>query len=143
MLCKVCETLIQKYGTNGAESRLKQYPNLWKEMLLKAQSAQMLGTYDVIADSLLENALYFFRDRIENAFQSREYAGSNDRRRMGRNDSIYERLDVEFGFEQAMQHSVAIKGAGVTHNSVRQMLKNWKRQGLIVQEEAQRYRKVS
>jgi transposase len=62
---------------------------------------------------------------------------------MGRNDSIYERLDVEFGFEQAMQHSAAIKGAGVTHNSVRQMLKNWKRQGLIVQEEAQRYRKVS
>jgi len=143
MLCKVCETLIQKYGTNGAESRLKQYPNLWKEMLLKAQSAQMLEAYDAIADSLLENALYFFRDRIENAFQSREYAGSNDRQRMGRNDSIYERLDVEFGFEQAMQHSVAIKGAGVTHNSVRQMLKNWKRQGLIVQEEAQRYRKVS
>ena len=143
MLCKVCETLIQKYGTNGAESRLKQYPNLWKEMLLKAQSAQMMEAYDAIADSLLENALYFFRDRIENAFQSREYAGTNDRRRMGRNDSIYERLDVEFGFEQAMQHSVAIKGAGVTHNSVRQMLKNWKRQGLIVQEEAQRYRKVS
>ena len=112
-------------------------------MLLKAQAHTMLEAYDAIADSLLENALYFFRDRIENAFKSRDYAGISDRRRMGRNDSIYERLDVEFGFEQAMQHSVAIKGAGVTHNSVRQMLKNWKRQGLIVQEEAQRYRKVS
>ena len=143
MLCKVCETLIQKHGLSGAEAKLKQQPSLWKEMLLKAQTPTMMEAYDVIADSLLENALYFFRDRIENAFQSREYAGTNDRRRMGRNDSIYERLDVEFGFEQAMQHSVAIKGAGVTHNSVRQMLKNWKRQGLIVQEEAQRYRKVS
>ena len=143
MLCKVCETLIQKYGLTGAEAKLKQQPNLWKEMLLKAQTPTMLEAYDAIADSLLENALYFFRDRIENAFKSRDYAGTNDRRRMGRNDSIYERLDVEFGFEQAMQHSVAIKGAGVTHNSVRQMLKNWKRQGLIVQEEAQRYRKVS
>ncbi len=143
MLCKVCETLIQKYGQSGAETKLKQQPSLWKEMLLKAQTPTMLEAYDAIADSLLENALYFFRDRIENAFKSRDYAGTNDRRRMGRNDSIYERLDVEFGFEQAMQHSVAIKGAGVTHNSVRQMLKNWKRQGLIVQEEAQRYRKVS
>ena len=143
MLCKVCEALIQKYGLSGAEARLKQQPNLWKEMLLKAQTPTMLEAYDAIADSLLENALYFFRDRIENAFKSRDYAGISDRRRMGRNDSIYERLDVEFGFEQAMQHSVAIKGAGVTHNSVRQMLKNWKRQGLIVQEEAQRYRKVS
>jgi hypothetical protein len=143
MLCKVCEQLIQKHGLVGAETQLKKHPNLWKELLLKAQTSTMLDTYDVIADSLLDNALYFFRDRIENAFQSRDYAGTNDRRRMGRNDSIYERLDVEFGFEQAMQHSVAIKGAGVTHNSVRQMLKNWKRQGLIVQEEAQRYRKVS
>ena len=31
MLCKVCETLIQKHGLSGAEERLKQYPNLWKE----------------------------------------------------------------------------------------------------------------
>ena len=143
MLCKVCETLIQKYGLSGAEAKLKQQPSLWKEMLLKAQSAQMLEAYDVIADSLLENALYFFRDRIENAFSSRDYAGNNDRHRMGRNDSIYERLDVEFSFEQAMQLCVAVKGAGVTHNSVRQMLKNWKRQGLIIQKEARHYRKVS
>ena len=144
MLCKVCETLIQKYGTNGAESRLKQYPNLWKEMLLKAQSAQMLGTYDVIADSLLENALYFFRDRIENAFQSRDYAGGSygERQRRGKNDSIFERLDIQFTFEQAMQHSVAVKGANVNHNTVRQMLKNWRKQRLVVLEEDGNYRKL-
>ena len=143
MLCKVCETLIQKHGQNGAEARLKQYPNLWKEQLLKAQTPQLLEAYDVIASSLMDNALHFFRDRIENAFSSRDYAGSNDRQRMGKNDSIYERLDVEFGFEQAMQHSIAIKGAGVTRNSVQQMLKNWKRQGLVSQTEANRYRKMS
>ena len=142
MLCKVCETLIQKHGLSGAEERLKQYPNLWKEMLLKAQTPTMLEMYDVIADSLLENALYFFRERIENAFASRNYAGNNERRRIGKNDSIYMRLDVKFSFEQAMQHSVAIKGAGVSRNQVHQMLKNWKIQGLIIQEEAGRYRKV-
>ncbi len=142
MLCKVCETLIKKYGLNGAEARLKQYPNLWKEMLLKTQTPQMMDIYGIIADSLLENALFFFCDRIENAFNSRDYTGCNERQRVGKNDSIFERLDIEFDINQAMQHSIAIKGAGVTRNTVHQMLKNWKRQGLIVQTEAVKYRKV-
>ena len=87
MLCKVCEQLIQKHGLNGAEAQLKQNPNLWKEMLLKAQTPQMLSTYDVIADSLMENALYFFRHRIENAFNSRDYAGRvNQRQKSGKNE---------------------------------------------------------
>ena len=143
MLCKVCETLIQKHGLNGAEAQLKQQPGLWKELLLKAQTPTMLEAYDVIADSLLENALYFFRDRIENAFQSREYAGSqnNERTKRGRNDSIFSRLDVQFTFEQAMQHSVAVKGANVTRNTVRQMLKNWRKQGLVVLTDDGLYRK--
>ena len=144
MLCKVCETLIQKHGLSGAEERLKQYPNLWKEMLLKAQTPTMLEVYDVIADSLLENALYFFRERIENAFMSRDYAGylNGERLKRGKNDSIYARLDVQFTFEQATQQSIAVKGAGVTHNSVRQMLKNWRKQGLVVLTAEGRYRKV-
>ena len=144
MLCKVCETLIQKHGLSGAEAKLKQQPSLWKEMLLKAQTPTMLEAYDVIADSLLENALYFFRDRIENAFQSRDYAGGmhGERQKRGKNDSIFERLDIQFTFEQAMQHSVAVKGANVTHNTVRQMLKNWRKQRLVVLEEDGNYRKL-
>ena len=143
MLCKVCEQLIQKHGLNGAEVQLKQNPNIWKEMLLKAQTPQMLGTYDVIADSLMENALYFFRHRIENAFNSRDYAGkSNQRQKSGKNDTIFQRLDQQFSFEQAMQQSVAIKGADVTNNSVRQMLKNWRKQGLIDLTNDGKYRKL-
>ena len=144
MLCKVCEGLIQKHGLNGAETQLKQNPNLWKDQLLKAQTPQMLEIYDVIADSLIENALYFFRDRIENAFRSRDYAGgmSGERSRRSKNDSIYARLDPQFTEDQAMQHSVAIKGASVTRNSVQQMLKNWRKQGLIEQMENKKYRKL-
>ena len=143
MLCKVCETLIQKHGMSGAETMLKQSPDLWKEMLLKTQNPTMLDAYDVIADSLLENALYFFRDRIENAFKSRNYAGqSGERQKRGRNDTIYGRLDVQFTYEQAMQHTVAVKGAEVTTNTVRQMLKNWRKQGLVVLEQNGKYRKV-
>ena len=145
MLCKVCETLIQKHGLSGAESRLKQQPGSWKEMLLKVQTPTMLEAYDVIADTLIENALHFFRDRIENAFCSRDYAGylSGERSKRGRNDSIFERLDPQFSFEQAMQHSVAVKGAGVNHNTVRQMLKNWRKQGLVFLTDDGRYRKVN
>ncbi len=144
MLCKVCEGLIQKHGLTGAEARLKQQPGLWKELLLKAQTPTMLEAYDVIADSLLENALYFFRDRIENAFLSRDYASGmyGERQKRGKNDSIFERLDIQFTFEQAMQHSVAVKGAKVNYNTVRQMLKNWRKQGLVVLEEDGNYRKL-
>ncbi len=145
MLCKVCENLIRKHGLNGAETQLKQKPNLWKEQLIKAQTPQMLQIYDVIADTLMDNALYFFRERIENAIYSRDYKGSvsGERSRRGKNDTIYERLDPQFTFDQAMQHSVAVKGAGVTHNGVRQMLKNWRKQGLVVQSEDGGFRKVS
>ena len=142
MLCRACEELIKKHGVNGAEKLLKAKPDQLQTMLAKVQTSQLLEAYDVVADYLMETALYFFRDRIDAAFQSREYNGTTDRRRMGRNDSIFERLDVEFGVEGAFQHSISVKGAGVSRNSVRQMLKNWKRQGLIEQTEAGRYRKV-
>lgn len=136
MLCKVCETLISKHGFIGAETQLKANPSLWKELLIRTQTPRMLSTYSVIADSLLDNALHFFRTRIEGAFSSRDYVGSGsfERSRSGRNDSIFERLDAEFTFEQAFQHSIAVKGNGVSRNSVQQMLKNWRKQGLIEQE---------
>ena len=41
-----------------------------------------------------------------------------------------------------MQHTVAVKGAEVTTNTVRQMLKNWRKQGLVVLEQNGKYRKV-
>ena len=145
MLCKVAEFLIRKYGAEEAESQLKQNPFLWKELIVKMQTPVMLSAFDVLANYQLENALYFFRSRIEAAFSSKDYCGQQvlaDRIRRGRNDTIFERLDVSFTFEQAQQQSVAIKGASVTHEAVRQMLKNWKRQGLISVLLDARYQKV-
>ena len=145
MLCKVLETLIQKHGFNGAEKQLKESPDLWKGMLVKMQTPAMLNVFDVLADYQLDNALYFFRSRIEEAFSSKDYCCQSawDRCRRGKNDSIFERLDVTFTFEQAEQQSVAVKGASATHESVKQMLKNWKRQGLISVLPDRHYQKVS
>ena len=145
MLCKVVETLIQKHGFQGAEKQLKQNPQLWKELIVKMQTPTMLAAFNILADYQLDNALYFFRSRIEDAFSSKSYCGQTayDRTRRGRNDSIFERLDVTFSFEQALQQSIAVKGANVTREVVRQMRKNWKRQGLIAVLPDMRYQKVS
>lgn len=144
MLCKVAETLIQKHGFQGAEKQLKQNPLLWKEMIVKTQTPTMLEAFNILADYQLDNALYFFRSRIEDAFSSKSYCGQTtyDRSRRGKNDSIFERLDVTFSFEQALQQSIAVKGANVTREVVKQMLKNWKRQGLIGVLPDMRYQKV-
>ena len=145
MLCKVAESLIQKHGFAGAEKLLKQNPQQWKESIVKMQTPTMLGVFNVLADYQLDNALYFFRSRIENAFSSKDYCGQSpyDRSRRGKNDSIFERLDVTFSFEQAQQQSIAVKGANATYQSVKQMLKNWKRQGLICLLPDKRYQKTS
>ena len=145
MLCKVAESLIQKHGFQGAEKLLKQNPLLWKELIVKMQTPTMLAAFNILADYQLDNALYFFRSRIEDAFSSKSYCGQTayDRTRRGRNDSIFERLDITFSFEQALQQSIAVKGANVTREVVRQMLKNWKRQGLIAVLPDMRYQKVS
>ncbi len=145
MLCKVAEILIQKHGLNGAEKKLKEHPNLWKEMIVRTQTPAMLSVFDTLADYQLENALYFFRQRIEEAFSSKNYNGqaSLERSKRGKNDSIFERLDVTFTFEQAVQQSIAVKGTGASRESTRQMLKNWRKQGLVIMMKDKRYQKVN
>ena len=145
LLCKVAESLIQKHGFQGAEKLLKQNPQAWKDLIVKMQTPTMLGVFNVLADYQLDNALYFFRSRIEDAFTSKDYCGQSpyDRTRRGRNDSIFERLDVTFSFDQAQQQSISVKGASATHESVKQMLKNWKQQGLISVLPDKRYQKAS
>ena len=145
MLCDVAEQLIKAHGFQGAEKMLKEEPEMWKDMIVKAQTASMLSLFDVIADYLMENALYFFRERIEAAFSSREYAGqtTTGRTHRGKNDTIFERLDSTFTEEMAMQQSLVVKGSGVTSMMVKQMLKNWKKQGLVVQQPDLRYTKIS
>lgn len=143
MLCRVVAALIDKHGVAGAETRLKQEPGLWREMILRQQTPAMLSAFDVLADYQMDNALFFFRERIEAAFMASSYVGtaSLERLRHGKNDSIFERLDPSFSFEQALQQSVAVKGPNTSRNAVQQMLKNWRKQGLVVKGEGERFLK--
>ena len=144
MLCRVAAQLIDRHGLAGAETRLKQQPGLWKEMIVKQQQPSFLAAFDVLADYQIDNALHFFRDRIEAAFSSKDYCGraTAERTKRGRNDSIFERLDTTFSFEQALQHSIAVKGSNTSRNAVQQMLKNWRKQGLVSFEPNNSFRKT-
>lgn len=141
MLCRVVAALIDKHGVAGAETRLKQEPGLWREMILKQQTPTMLSAFDVLADYQMDNALFFFRERIEAAFTASSYAGqaASERSKRGRNDSIFERLDRTFSFEQALQQSMTVKGPNTSRNAVKQMLKNWRNQGLVTRGEDMRF----
>ena len=142
MLCQVCEKMIKEMGLAEAEKMLRQKPDSWQEYMQKAQTPSMLNAYTLIADSLIDSALFYFRTRIEKAmYKSGDRGG--DRMRQGKNDSIFERLAVDFTTEQAYQQTMIVKGNDTTRNSVRQMLKNWQKQGLIVNTSLGNYKKLS
>ena len=82
LLCQVCEELIREFGLYGAEKRLKLDPGLWIPRLFEAEKGPLLVVYDLLADALMETALYYFRERIENAYQSKSYAGTSQARRL-------------------------------------------------------------
>ena len=136
ILCAVAEKLIKQHGLSGAEKQLKMRPSLTAEMAAKMQTPAMLDAYEVMAESLIDNDMLYFREKLENANQNSGI--SSDRKRGGKNDRIYDRLSDTFTFEQAM----GAKGSGCTHNNVRQMLKNWRKQGLIKQVDEGYYAKV-
>ena len=137
ILCAVAEKLIRQHGLSGAEKRLKMRPALTAEMAARMQTAEMLDAYEVIAESLIDNDMLYFREKLENA--SANAGITSDRKRGGKNDRIYDRLSDSFTFEQAM----GAKGSGCTYNSVRQMLKNWRKQGLIHQVDGSHYVKIN
>ena len=93
MLCRVAERLINSYGMQGAETRLKGDPTLWQKLILRQQTPQMLAAFDVLADYMIDNAMYFFKERIEMAFRSAAYAPKAKlRSRKTKNDTIFEQL---------------------------------------------------
>ncbi len=115
MLCRVAEHLIQRYGLQGAEEQLKAEPMMWKNLLQRQQTPQMLEAFDVIADYMIDNTIYFFRNRIESAFHSPEYVPSGKpRSRRTKNDTIYEQLAERFTTEEAYDTSISVRGFEVT-----------------------------
>ena len=143
MLCRVAEQLIQRHGLQGAETQLKTRPTLWQEMIQRQQTPQMLATFDVLADYMIDNAIYFFRERIEEAFRAATYAPSDaPRTQKGSNDTIYRKLAGKFTTEEAYGATVSVRGFDVQRGRVFTMLSRWERQGMVERIEKGVYKKT-
>ena len=143
MLCRVAELLIQHHGLQGAEKRLKTEPTLWQNLLQHQQTPQMLMAFDVIADYMLDNALRFFRERIEAAFNSNDYISSDSIRcRKSKNDTIYEQLNNQFTTDEAHGATIGARGFDVPKSRVNTMLMRWERQGMVVRVDKGVYKKT-
>ena len=143
MLCRVAEQLIQRHGFQGAEKQLKTHPTLWQELLQRQQTPEMLATFDVLADYMIDNAIYFFRERIEEAFRATTYAPSDaPRTQKGSNDTIYRKLAGQFTTEEAYGATVSVRGFDVQRGRVFTMLSRWERQGMVERIEKGVYKKT-
>ena len=143
MLCRVAEQLIRSYGMQGAEKRLKTEPTLWQKLLRRQQTAQMLEAFDVVADYMIDNTIFFFRNRIESAFHSPDYVPSGKpRSRRTKNDTIYEQLADRFTTEEAYDTSISVRGFEVTKGRVFTMLYRWEKQGMVERLDKGVYRKT-
>ena len=144
MLCRVAERLIISYGMQGAETRLKGDPTLWQKLILRQQTPQMLAAFDVLADYMIDNAMYFFKERIEMAFRSAAYAPKAKlRSRKTKNDTIFEQLGEHFNTEDAYCTTVSTRGFDVARARVISMLCRWERQGLVERIDKGVYRKLT
>ncbi len=144
MLCRVAERLINSYGMQRAETRLKGDPTLWQKLILRQQTPQMLAAFDVLADYMIDNAMYFFKERIEMAFRSAAYAPKAKlRSRKTKNDTIFEQLGEHFNTEDAYCTTVSTRGFDVARARVISMLCRWERQGLVERIDKGVYRKLT
>lgn len=133
MLCSVAEKLLKKYGLEKAEGLIKDNPELLGRMMAKEQTEEMLAAYDVIADYLVDNDIYFFRSKLTKAYEQNrnERGGDSKRQRRGKNDTIFDMLPQNFSRADAMKMAARVKGESVTDNAVAKMLYNWKNSGLV------------
>ena len=149
MLCSYAEWLLDNlehhrgvkakwtHGCKTAIEFLKAHPNAVEQQLPQFQTEEMLNNFEVLADYIMDNLEFYFKDKIQNAKDSSNYV-IGERVLQGKNDDFYSQLSEEFTAEDARK----AKGPEATPNAVKQMLKNWRKQGLIKTILPGRYRKL-
>ena len=128
--------MLKKHGLQKAEEMIKDNEDLLQRMMLKEQTPDMLAAYDVIADYLVDNDIYFFRSKLTKAYEQNrnERGGDSKRQRRGKNDTIFDMLPQNFSRADAMKMAARVKGESVTDNAIAKMLYNWKNSGLVTME---------
>ena len=141
LVVKAAEKLIKTHGQEKAEEVLKADPEGWLKLLPRMLTTEFLGLFDVLADYLLEQSLMYFRKSLERGLESNDITISGERLRHGKNDLVLSRLPQVFNQEQLWAIAAEVKGS-VKKNTISQMIKNWKKQGLIEKDGEDTFRKV-
>lgn len=123
MLCSVAEKLISTHGLSGVEGIIKDNDSLLQQMMSAEQTDVMLQMFDTLANEMMDNVLLYFRSRLES---SSSPSLLNGRERIGKNDTIYDRLSRDFTTDDA----ALLKGGN--SNTTRMMLRRWLTHGLII-----------
>ena len=135
MLFKVAERLIKEHGYEGAEKVLVENPAITARLIVDEQSSAMLKVYDNIADYILDMDMLYFGDKLKATYEDKNCRVIGEGRTYRTaNDTIYECLPFVFSREMLVQQCKMNNGEDPTDTKVSSMLRNWKRQGLIVTE---------
>lgn len=130
-------------GATTAVQFLQTHPDATAKLLRKHfEKPEYLDCYPIVADYLIENTLLYFRDKLQKAYDSGNAEQGSSRRRQGKNDTVFNRLGKEFSMEEARREKTAYKGAPATDDEAKQMIKNWKYQGMIESIGVGKYRKL-
>ena len=146
LLCKCLEKLYNDCGNDidKAERELKRSPRCWMRYIDECfENRYMDQVFQVVTDAMLDITLYFFRERLAEAYADKDYAKvtSAPVKSKSANSTVYDLLPTEFTFEQAMSQAIDVKGVNISANNVSQMLKNWKNHGLVEYLGSKRYSK--
>ena len=117
----------------GAEKALVENPDITAELIVDEQTPAMLKVYQNIADYIVDMEMLFFGDKIKAKYEDKNCRVLGDERKYRtNNDTIYECLPTVFSKDQLAQQCKINTGEDPTETKVWSMLRNWKRQGLIV-----------
>lgn len=150
MLCAYAESLIKKLDRRGSKplprwagecetalDYVKHHHDDLLKKINKFQTPEIIQFFYVISDYIMDNLYFYFKDRMARAMESADYI-SDSKVPCRKNSNVFDTLPREFTYEDAK----TAKGTDASSNSVKQMIKHWKKSGMIRCVERERYAKI-
>ena len=136
-LCSMMENLINRKGSvENAEEYLKRNPTAWKELLAKERTEAMKSNYELIADTLLDTNMYYFKKQIRFANEEAEenISGGGTARAL-LSQSVFDLLEREFTTAEVGVAYFKVKGRMVPSNTISNMITVWTKRCMVSKKE--------
>ena len=144
MLCSMLEKLIRVKGSvEKSADFLRLNPIAWHNMLLDEQTDAMKANFNLIADTMLDTNMYYFRKQIRYANDEAEenIGASPSRSRAIASQSVFDLLPREFTTAEAGVAYFKAKGRNVSAPAISQMITVWLKRGMVEKKEIGVYMK--